>query len=118
MKLITKAQEAQLRQNGRISADSVTAGQNSVDHDPVVLLFAPFRRYTWLLSEIDPDNTDLAYCLFDYNYGSPGVGWVSLKELTKLGGFLGLGMTRHPFTACAPFHAYVQAAFLIGRIVT
>lgn len=58
MKPFTKEQLTKLLNNG----NSVNRGK---DHKPVVKLFTPDAACTWLLTEIDPEETDIAFGLCD-----------------------------------------------------
>jgi hypothetical protein len=98
--------------NGRRSA-SGKAG----DPFPVVKLFTPDAQATWLLTEIDPEQPDLAFGLCDLGDGCPELGSVSLSELAALRGRFGLPVEvdRH-FLARMPLSEYADRARLIGRI--
>lgn len=87
-RLITTAQYEQLIANGRAS--------RSHGHDPlpVVKLFTPDAQATWLLSEIDPDEPDVAFGLCDLGLGCPELGYVSLSEIANLRGRLRLPVER------------------------
>lgn len=89
-----------------------------MDFVPVVKLFTPDSGATWLLTEIDPDNTDIAFGLCDLGLGSPELGYVSLTELGAVRGRLGLPVEvdRH-FRPGRPLSAYMAAARAAGRIV-
>ena len=70
----------------------------NVDHSLVVKLFTPGGPATWLISELDPDDPDRLFSLCDLGLGSPELGYVSLAELTTLGGPLRLSRrTRRTF---------------------
>jgi hypothetical protein len=102
MNLYTKAQFEQLLANGR------TRDQ---DHPPVVKLFTPDANCTWLLSEIDPEEPDIAFGLCDLGFGFPELGCVSLAELRSLRGNMGLPVERDlSFTADHPMSVYAEAA--------
>jgi len=60
MKLFTKSQIEQLTKNGRENAEKVAAGGDDIDFYPVVKLFTPDGAATWLLSEIFPNDPDIA----------------------------------------------------------
>lgn len=110
MKLFTKSQYATLIKNG-------TGKERGKDHTPVVKLFTPDAQATWLLIDIDPENTDLAFGLCDLGY--PELGYVSLAELATIRGPFGLPIERDlHFTAQYPLSVYTQAARLAGRITT
>ncbi|NYT68851.1 DUF2958 domain-containing protein [Pusillimonas noertemannii] len=103
----------QLLANGRISRER--------DHDPypVVKFFTPDAGATWLLTEIDPDNPELAFGLCDLGLGSPELGYVSLTELQGVRGRLGLAVERDAhFVAGYPLSHYARLARAAQRIVT
>jgi hypothetical protein len=77
MKLLTKAQREQLLDNGRRQA-AVKGTPAEIDFFPVVKLFDPCGAGTWLLTEIDPDDEDVAWGLCDLGMGFPEFGTVSL----------------------------------------
>ena len=60
MKLLTSAQRTKLLENGRRQA-AVKGTPGEIDFHPVVKLFNPCGAGTWLLTEIDPDNEDVAW---------------------------------------------------------
>jgi hypothetical protein len=110
--LITDEQWAQLLANGRRSAEC-----GDFDPTPVVKLFTPDAGATWLLTEIDLDDHDLAFGLCDLGLGFPELGRVSLAELRGLRGRLGLPVERDlHFKANKPLSAYAREARLAGRI--
>ncbi len=114
MILITDAQRVQLLANGATSA----ASEGGVDHVPVVKLFTPWGGATWLLSELDPDDPDIAFGLCDLGLGEPELGSVAISEIAKLKGPGGLTVERdHYFTGRHPIGAYAKAAHRAGRIV-
>lgn len=91
------------------------------DHDPlpVVKFFTPDAGATWLLTELDPDNPDIAFGLCDLGLGAPELGCVSLTELQSLRGRLGLPVERDVhFEAERPLSAYARLARAEQRIVT
>jgi len=61
-----------------------------IDFQPVVKLFTPDGGCTWLLTEIDPSDTDIAFGLYYLGRGSPEIGSVSLTEVGALRGQMGL----------------------------
>ena len=67
---------------------------NDPDFLPVVKLFTPDAACTWLLTELDPENEDIAFGLCDLGLGTPELGSVSLSELGSLRGKLGLPVER------------------------
>jgi hypothetical protein len=61
---------------------------------PVVKLFTPWGGATWLLSELDPEDEDIAFGLCDLGFGCPELGSVSLSELEAVRGPGGLAIER------------------------
>ncbi|WP_439545793.1 DUF2958 domain-containing protein [Sandarakinorhabdus sp.] len=95
-----------------------TAGGDTIDPPPVVKLFTPDANATWLLTEIDPDDEDLAFGLCDLGLGMPELGSVRLSELGQLRGPFGLPVERDLyFTANQPLSAYAAAARAQGRVI-
>jgi hypothetical protein len=114
--LFPKAQREQLLDNGRRQA-AVKGTPDEIDFHPVVKLFNPVGAGTWLLTEIDPDDTTVAWGLCDLGMGFPEFGTVSLTELTDYRGRLGLGIERDLyFKARGPISAYIAAASKSGEI--
>lgn len=87
--LLTAALRRQLLLNGHKSRS-----QPDFDPVPVVKLFTPDGSATWLLTELNPDNPDLAFGLCDLGLGSPELGYVSLSEIASIRGRLGLPVER------------------------
>ncbi len=67
MKLLTKSITEQLLRNGRIRQALAKGGRAEADFLPVVKLFTPDARCTWLLSELDPYDPDIASGLATLN---------------------------------------------------
>ncbi len=113
MQLLTAIEIDRLIKNGEASRDS----DQGIDHAPVVKLFTPDTSCTWLLSEIDPDNTDVAFGLCDLGFGCPELGSVYLPEIVAVRGKLGLPVERDLyFAAVYPVTVYTEAARTAGRI--
>ena len=109
MKLLTKAQRAQLLANGR---------NRDRDHQPVVKFFDPSGAATWLFTELDPEDADTLFGLADLGTGSPELGYSSLAEIASIRGRFGLGIERDLYFE--PKHSlsiYAEAAREVGRIV-
>ncbi len=103
---------AKLLSNGARSG----AGED-IDPVPVVKLFTPDANATWLLTEIDPDNEDLAFGLCDLGLGCPELGSVSLSEMLSVRGRLGLPVERDQhFVEKRPISAIAKLARQKGRI--
>jgi len=102
----------QLIANGRRSA----AGED-LDPPPAVKLFTPDAGATWLLTEVNPRDPDLAFGLCDLGMGCPELGYVSLGELATLRGPLGLSIeVDGGFVASGPLSRYADEARAAGRI--
>ena len=90
---------------------------NGKDNFPVVKLFTPDAGATWLLTELYPDDPDIAFGLCDLGLGFPELGTVRLSELAELRGKLGLPVERDlHFTAKKPISAYAEEAMQRGCI--
>ena len=109
MELLTDTQREQLLDNGR---------NRGRDHPPVVKLFNPTGAATWLVSELDPEEPDVAFGLADLGFGSPELGSFRISELRSVRGPFGLGLERDlHFKAAQPLTVYAEAARAAGRIV-
>lgn len=110
--LIPAAARETLLRNGAMSA----AGQD-IDPDPVVKLFTPDGGATWLLTELDPAEPEIAFGLCDLGMGCPELGYVSLAEIREVRGRLGLPVERdRHFVADRPLSAYAREAARAGAI--
>jgi hypothetical protein len=85
MKLLTIEIKERLLENGR-KQEPVRGTHDEIDFWPVVKLFTPDAGCTWLLTEIDPEDTDIAFGLCDLGMGFPELGSVSLTELASVRG--------------------------------
>jgi len=110
MKLLTQELRQQLLDNGRCQ-EPVRGTDDAIDFVPVVKLFTPDAQCTWLLTEIDPDNEDIAFGLCDLGMGFPELGSVSLSEIAALRGKLGLPVERDLYFATKhPLSVWAEAA--------
>jgi len=106
MKLITKEIERQLLANG---------ADRGADHVPVVKLFTPSAGATWLLTELDPEDPDIAFGLCDLGQGVPELGSVSLSEIANSGItverdlWFTASKTLSEYTNLARAHSYIKA---------
>jgi hypothetical protein len=90
MKLLTEDQRRRLLENGKVNVARAASDQETEDFKPVVKLFCPWGGATWLLTELDPEEPDIAFGLCDLGQGFPELGRVSLAELVALRGPGGL----------------------------
>jgi hypothetical protein len=117
MKLLTQDLRERLLLNGRVRKQLAAEGKAEADFYPVVKLFTPDGAATWLLTEIDPDEPDIAFGLCDLGMGCPELGSVSIAELEAARGRLGLPIERDLyFSPCRTIAAYADEAFRLGRI--
>jgi hypothetical protein len=108
----------QLAANGRANQARVEAGEDTIDFEPVVKLFTPDGGATWLLSETDPEDPDIAFGLADLGLGYPELGSVRLSVLKAHRGRLGLPIERDlHFKAAAPLSTYAERAREAGGII-
>ena len=114
MDLITPELRVQLLANGHAARENP-----HLDPWPVVKWFNPCGAATWLISQLDPDNEDLAWGLADLGFGCPELGHVSVRELTSIrlmGGALGIERDLS-WRADKSMSAYLRLAQAAGRIV-
>jgi hypothetical protein len=117
MKLLTADIREKLLRNGRLHRQRDEAGEPEPDFVPVVKLFTPDAGCTWLLTEIDPEDPDIAYGLCDLGLGCPEIGPVSLSELEAVRGKLNLPVERDIyFAATKTLSAYADEALAHGAI--
>jgi hypothetical protein len=115
MKMFTKPIYEKLIANGR-AQEPVRGTPDEIDFEPVVKLFNPSGLGTWLLTEIDPENPDIAFGLCDL--GFPELGSVSISELEAGRGPFGLGIERdRHWSAKMTLNGYANQARTAGRIV-
>jgi hypothetical protein len=98
--------------NGKRSARS-----ERFDPFPAVKLFTPWGGATWLLSELDPSDPDIAFGLCDLGMGFPELGSVRLSELESVKGPFGLSVERDvAFLADKTLAGYAEEARRHGTI--
>ena len=90
MELLTNEQREQMLANGRVNAGR----EESKDFAPVVRLYCPWTDAIWLLTELDPEDPDIAFGLCDLGMGFPELGNVSLAEMAAVSGPGGLRIQR------------------------
>jgi len=117
MELLTPAIREALLRNGRIRVSADMNGDPDIDFIPVVKLFTPDAACTWILTELDPEEPDIAFGLCDLGMGSPELGSVLISELESVRGRLGLPVERDLYFA--PHHTisvYAHAAWNAAAI--
>jgi len=117
MKLLTQKIYNKLLANGR-KRHAVQGTEQEYDPMPVVKLFAPDGSATWLLTEIDPDDPDIAIGLCDLGFGFPEFGPVHLPELMAARGPVGLPIERDRFfdPEGQPLSTYIHKARECGSL--
>ncbi|MDX8498931.1 DUF2958 domain-containing protein [Mesorhizobium sp. VK4C] len=116
MQILTQSLREKLLANG-LQQQPLRGTAREIDFTPVVKLFTPDAGATWLLTEMDPDDPDVAFGLCDLGLGCPEMGNVSLSELSVLRGPLGLTVERDlHFEADKPLSVFAGEARRLGRI--
>jgi hypothetical protein len=114
--LLTPEIRERLLQNGRLMRQ-LGGTRYEPDFLPVVKLFLPEAGFAWLLTELDPDEPDIAFGLCDLGIGCPELGYVRLSEIAALRGVLGLRAERDQhFVATKTISAYAEEARRHGGI--
>jgi Protein of unknown function (DUF2958) len=104
--------------HGIWNASCALEGRPLKDFKPVVRLYCPWSSASWLLSEIAPDDGDVASGLCDPGLGYPVLGSVRLSEMRDLRGPRGARVLRdRHFRARMSLLAYHALALRKGRIV-
>lgn len=117
MKLLTKSIREQLLHNGILRLKREEQGDYDPDFLPVVKLFTPDANCTWLLTELDPEDPDIAFGLCDLGMQCPELGSVRISELESVRGKFGLPVERDRYFR--PKHSlsvYARAAWNAAAI--
>ena len=116
MKLLTKPIREKLIANGK-AQDEVRGTEDEIDFKPVVKLFNPCGAGTWLLTELDSEDPDIAFGLCDLGMDCPELGSVRISELESVRGPFGLGIERDLYwSADKTLLEYAREAWTLGRI--
>lgn len=106
MPLLSPAEYDRLLANGR---QTEAAPDCAADLYPVVKFNNPQGLGTWLLTHLDPDNSDIAHGIVDLGY--PAFGTVSLSELEAVVWPFDGRVERDPYWISAkPVFAYMADA--------
>ena len=112
--LITDEQRERLLSNGRETAEG-----REQDPKPLAKLFTPDPGATWVLTELDPSDPDLAFGLCDLGLGCPELGYVRLSELTAIRGPLKQPVERRErFRSAEPLSRRLELAVARGHLRT
>ncbi len=116
--LLTKAIRERMIRNGRVMREAQEQGRREPDFIPEVKLFNPCGAATWLLTELDPEEPDIAFGLCDLGMGCPELGSVRISELESIKGPLGIGIERdRHWNAKKSLSLYADEARIAGQIV-
>ena len=117
MKLLTKDIRERLLKNGNIRQQLAEGGRADADFFPVVKLFTPDAQCTWLLTELEPDDPDIAFGLCDLGMGCPELGSVRISELESVREQFGLPVERDRyFSTSKTISAHADEARACGSI--
>ena len=94
MALLTAEIREQMLRNGRIRLECQLRGEIEPDFVPVVKFFTPDAGCTWLLTELEPEEPDIAFGSCDLGVGCPELGSASIAEIQSVRGRLGLPVER------------------------
>lgn len=102
--------------NGRKQQEALQTGEE-IDFVPVVRLMDRDTGCCWLLTELDPENPEIAYALSDYQNGNAELEELSLTELQAAcrGTAFGIEIDTE-WTPAGTLSAYVAAAKVTGYI--
>lgn len=118
MKLLTPEHMRRMLANGRWNRDRADQDETPGDFRPVAKLFCPWSAAIWLLTELDPNQPDVAFGLCDPGLGHPELGRVRLSELAALRGPGGLRIERdRGFRAMKTLSAYAAEARAHHRVL-
>ncbi|MDA9474393.1 transposase [Bradyrhizobium sp. CCBAU 65884] len=113
MNLLTDEIRETLLANGRVNAGR----EKTTDFKPAAKLFCPWGGATWLLTELDPEDPDIAFGLCDLGMECPELGNVRISELEEICGPGGLTIERDLyFSADKTPSEYADEAQRLGRI--
>lgn len=116
MQLLTQDLREQLLANGR-RQQPFRGTADEIDFVPVVKLFTPDANATWLLTEIDPEDPDLAFGLCDLGLCCPELGSVRLTELASVRARLRLPIERDlHFRPDKTLSEYAAIAYRSGAV--
>lgn len=117
MELLTKDIYRALLRNARVREYFEERGEAEPDFLPVVKLFTPDGPCCWLLTELDPEEPDIAYGLCDLGMGTPEFGSVRISELASARGPMGLRVERdRGFIPTKTVGDYADEALSSGHI--
>ncbi len=81
MGLLSEEITAKLLANGQQQLRLKGTGRE-MDFYPVVKIHSPMANAKWLLTELDPEDPDIAFGLCDLGY--PELGYVSISEIESI----------------------------------
>jgi hypothetical protein len=117
--LLTDGQRELMLDNGRTQKVAERCREPAIDFPPVAKLFTPGAGAIWLLTELHPQDPDVAYGLCDLGIGFPELGPVCVSDLLQPHGPWGLPPVERDehFMATKSLRAYTIEAIKHGHIV-
>ena len=117
VKLLTADQIRCMVNNGGWNRTRRRQERPTDDFMPVVKLFCPWSPATWLLTEINPSDRDVAYGLCDVGIGLPEIGRVRLSSLRSMRSCHGVGIQRDRyFRPVMTLAGYAEKSQRYGQI--
>jgi hypothetical protein len=111
MTLLTDDLRRRLLQNGELRRQLEQTSEAEADFYPVVKLHIPGTGLIWLLTELYPDDPDVAFGLCDLGMGFPELGDVRLSEFDGVRNLAGLSVRRDDsFSAAKTLSKYAERA--------
>jgi hypothetical protein len=111
MNLLTDSDRRKLLQNGALRRELEHSGKVEADFYPVVKLHIPESGMTWLLTELYPDDPDVAFGLCNLGFGFPELGDVRISELESVRALNGTLVQHDPeFSAAKTLAEYAKRA--------
>lgn len=107
MELLTQQQREEMIRNHRANEGR----EHRQDFRPVVKLFCPWNLAVWLFTELNPNDLDVAYGLYDSGESLTELGRFRLSELAEIRGPDDLRVERDArFNATEPLSFYARRA--------
>lgn len=117
MGILSTEAKTKLIENGNLRLKAQQAGKSEPDFMPVVRVFMPAGFASWLLTELDPECSDIAFGLCDLGHGFPELGSVSITEIEQVQKVQNLPIQQdEAFAAQYPLSVYARAAHRATKI--
>ncbi len=118
MRLLSRNQRRRMSANGALATQCAQEGKPRPDFEPVVMLNDVATNGVWLLTELDPNNSDIAYGLCDEADGHPILDHVQISALQnrRLNWINRRVTCNKSFKADKPLSAYALEAYCYGGV--